>query len=34
MAIIVRLDRILADREMPLNVLADRVGISNVNHRS
>ena len=31
MAIIVRLDRILADRKMPLNVLADRVGISNVN---
>lgn len=29
--IIIRLDRILADRKMQLNELAERVGISNVN---
>jgi len=29
--IIIRLDRILADRKMKLNELAERVGISNVN---
>lgn len=29
--IIIRLDRILADRKMQLNELADKVGISNVN---
>lgn len=29
--IIVRLDRIMADRKMSLNDLAERVGISNVN---
>ncbi len=31
MAIIIRLDRVLADRKMRLNVLAKKVGISNVN---
>lgn len=31
MAIIIRLDRVLADRKMQLGELADRVGISNVN---
>ncbi len=29
--IIIRLDRILADRKMKLNELAEKVGISNVN---
>jgi len=31
MAIILRLDRVMADRKMSLNELADKVGISNVN---
>ncbi|MFI3237582.1 MAG: helix-turn-helix transcriptional regulator [Lachnospiraceae bacterium] len=31
MMIIIRLDRVLADRKMKLNDLADIVGISNVN---
>lgn len=31
MAIIVRLDRMLADRKMSLNELAERVGMTNVN---
>lgn len=31
MAIIIRLDRMLADRKMRLNELAEQVGISNVN---
>ena len=31
MAIIIRLDRVLADRKMQLNVLAERVEISTVN---
>lgn len=31
MPLIIRLDRVLADRKMPLNELADRVGISIVN---
>lgn len=31
MAIIIRLDRVLADRKMQLNELADSVGISIVN---
>ena len=31
MAIILRLDRMMADRKMSLNELAARVGISNVN---
>ena len=31
MAIIIRLDRVLADRKMQLNDLAEKVGISNVN---
>ncbi|WP_028510877.1 helix-turn-helix transcriptional regulator [Ruminococcus sp. NK3A76] len=31
MAIIVRLDRMMADRKMSLNELADKVGMSNVN---
>jgi putative transcriptional regulator len=31
MAIIVRLDRMMADRKMSLNELADRVGLTNVN---
>ena len=31
MAIILRLDRMMADRKMSLNELAEKVGISNVN---
>ncbi len=31
MAIILRLDRVMADRKMPLNELAAKVGIANVN---
>ena len=31
MAIILRLDRVMADRKMSLNELSQRVGISNVN---
>lgn len=31
MAIITRLDRVLADRKMQLNELAERTGITNVN---
>ena len=31
MAIILRLDRVMADRKISLNELSDRVGISNVN---
>lgn len=31
MPIILRLDRVMADRKMSLNELSDRVGISNVN---
>ena len=31
MAIVLRLDRMVADRKMSLNSLADEVGISNVN---
>jgi putative transcriptional regulator len=31
MAIILRLDRVMADRKMSLNELAEKVGISNVN---
>ena len=31
MAIILRLDRVMADRKISLNDLAERVGISNVN---
>ena len=31
MAIILRLDRMMADRKMSLNELAERIGISNVN---
>lgn len=31
MSIILRLDRVMADRKMSLNELSDRVGISNVN---
>jgi len=31
MAIILRLDRVMADRKMSLNDLAEKVGISNVN---
>lgn len=31
MAIILRLDRVMADRKMSLNELSDRVGISTVN---
>ena len=31
MAIILRLDRVMADRKMSLNTLAEKVGISNVN---
>lgn len=31
MAIILRLDRVMADRKMSLNELAGKVGISNVN---
>lgn len=31
MGIILRLDRIMADRKMSLNELSDRIGVSNVN---
>lgn len=31
MGVIIRLDRVMADRKMSLNELAERVGISNVN---
>ena len=31
MSIIIRLDRVLADRKMQMNDLADKVGISNAN---
>lgn len=31
MAIIIRLDRMMADRKMSLNELAEKVGLSNVN---
>ena len=31
MAIILRLDRVMADQKISLNELADRVGITNVN---
>lgn len=31
MAIILRLDRVMADRKISLNELSDRVGVSNVN---
>ena len=31
MAIIIRLDRMMADRKMTLNELAERVGMTNVN---
>jgi putative transcriptional regulator len=31
MAIILRLDRVMADRKMSLNTLAEKVGITNVN---
>lgn len=31
MAIILRLDRVMADRKITLNELSERVGISNVN---
>ncbi|MCR5323930.1 MAG: helix-turn-helix transcriptional regulator [Lachnospiraceae bacterium] len=31
MAIIIRLDRVMADRKMSLNELAEKVGLSNVN---
>ncbi|MCQ2459068.1 MAG: helix-turn-helix transcriptional regulator [Ruminococcus sp.] len=31
MAIIVRLDRIMADRKMSLNELAEKIGMTNVN---
>lgn len=31
MAIVLRLDRVMADRKMSLNELAEKVGISNVN---
>lgn len=31
MAIILRLDRMMADRKISLNELADKVGIANVN---
>lgn len=31
MAIILRLDRVMADRKMSLNELSEKVGISNVN---
>ena len=31
MAIILRLDRVMADRKMSLNELAEKVGITNVN---
>ncbi|MDR1713342.1 MAG: helix-turn-helix transcriptional regulator [Coriobacteriales bacterium] len=31
MAIIIRLDRVMADRKMSLNELSERVGVANVN---
>ena len=31
MAIIIRLDKMMADRKMSLNELAERIGMSNVN---
>lgn len=31
MSIILRLDRVMADRKMSLNELAEKVGVSNVN---
>ncbi|MBR6338037.1 MAG: helix-turn-helix transcriptional regulator [Ruminococcus sp.] len=31
MAIIMRLDRVMADRKMSLNELSERVGVANVN---
>lgn len=31
MAIILRLDRVMADRKMSLNELSDKVGVANVN---
>lgn len=31
MSIILRLDRVMADRKISLNVLSERVGITNVN---
>ena len=31
MAIILRLDRVMADRKMSLNTLSEKVGIANVN---
>jgi len=31
MAIVLRLDRVMADRKLSLNALAEKVGISNVN---
>ena len=31
MAIILRLDRVMADRKMSLNELSERIGVSNVN---
>ncbi len=31
MSIILRLDRVMADRKMTLNELSERVGVSNVN---
>lgn len=31
MSIIIRLDRVMANRKMSLNELAEKVGISNVN---
>lgn len=31
MAIILRLDRVMADRKISLNELADKVGVANVN---
>lgn len=31
MAIVLRLDRVMADRKMSLNELSERVGVSNVN---
>jgi len=30
-AIVMRLDRVMADRKMSLNALADKVGVANVN---
>lgn len=31
MAIVLRLDRVMADRKVSLNVLSEKVGVSNVN---